>query len=272
MKDLKLGSSVRKVSLSSKISPQSTGSSTNKAAPPPLETLWQHPVPTWKRAMDIFGSVLGLVLLSPVFLVASLLIKNVSKGPVFFRQERVGYMGKTFRLWKFRTYEHNADTSRHEKYVSNLISMSHQGKNEQAQPMKKLDNAPDLIPFANLIRKTCVDELPQLINVLFGEMSLVGPRPALAYEVKQYAHWHRKRLYAVPGMTGLWQVSGKNRLTFNEMVSLDIEYAKNKTFWFDVIILLKTPLAIGSQLVDTLHKKRFSPAGAEKYQVMAQGA
>jgi lipopolysaccharide/colanic/teichoic acid biosynthesis glycosyltransferase len=219
--------------------------------------------------MDIFGSVVGLVLLSPLFLVASMLIKSVSKGPVFFRQERVGYMGKTFCLWKFRTYEHNADTTQHEKYVSNLISMSHQGKDAQCQPMKKLDNAPDLIPFANLLRKTCIDEMPQLINVLLGEMSLVGPRPPLTYEVKQYAHWHRKRLHAVPGMTGLWQVSGKNRLTFNEMVRLDIQYAREKSFWSDIKILLKTPLAIASQILDSLQKKRPSTVGQEQCQAVA---
>ena len=282
MKDPKLGSSVREVSLGVEPAPtytvytypteHGTGSSTNEAAPLPMETWWQHPVPTWKRAMDILGSVLGLVLLSPLFLATGLLIKSVSKGPVFFRQERVGYMGKTFRLWKFRTYEHNADTTQHENYVSNLISAAHQEKDDPGQPMKKLDNAPDLIPFANVLRKTCVDELPQLINVLLGEMSLVGPRPALAYEVKQYAHWHRKRLYAVPGMTGLWQVSGKNRLTFNEMVRLDIEYARNKSFWSDIRILLKTPLAIVSQIVDSLQKIRSGTASQEQCQAVAQGA
>jgi lipopolysaccharide/colanic/teichoic acid biosynthesis glycosyltransferase len=118
--------------------------------------------------------------------------------------------------------------------------------------MTKLDDAPGIIPFGNVIRKTCIDELPQLINVLLGEMSLVGPRPPVLYKAEQYADWHRKRLEAVPGMTGLWQVSGKNRLSFNEMVRLDIRYSRMKSFGWDVLILLKTPLAILSQIIDVL--------------------
>jgi lipopolysaccharide/colanic/teichoic acid biosynthesis glycosyltransferase len=222
-----------------------------------LEKCWQYPMPIWKRAMDILGSVLGLMLLSPLFLVTGLLIKSVSKGPVFFRQERIGHKGKIFRLWKFRTYEHNAPCgAQHARYVSSLINVARQGKDAPQQPMKKLDNAPGIIPGGLVLRKTCIDELPQLINVLLGEMSLVGPRPAIVYEVEQYADWHKRRLLAIPGMTGLWQVSGKNRLTFNEMVRLDIRYARRKSFRFDVKILMKTPLAIISQIQDSLKEGR----------------
>ncbi|MBN2315269.1 MAG: sugar transferase, partial [Sedimentisphaerales bacterium] len=127
-------------------------------------------------------------------------------------------------------------------------------------PMKKLDKAPGIIPFGNMIRKSCIDELPQLINVFLGEMSLIGPRPPVLYEAEQYTDWHKKRLDAVPGMTGLWQVSGKNRLSFNEMIKLDIQYARMKSFGLDIMILLKTPLAIVSQITDVLLAGRSSEA------------
>lgn len=208
----------------------------------------QRAMPTWKRMMDLLGSSLGLVILSPLFLIVGLLIKAVSKGPVFFKQERVGYEGKIFRLWKFRTYEVDADTSQHQQYMNNLITSAEQDDS----PMTKLDKAPGIIPFGNVIRKSCIDELPQLINVFLGEMSLIGPRPPVLYEAEQYTDWHKKRLDAVPGMTGLWQVSGKNRLSFNDMIKLDIQYAKMKSLGLDIKILLKTPLAIVSQIADVL--------------------
>jgi lipopolysaccharide/colanic/teichoic acid biosynthesis glycosyltransferase len=179
----------------------------------------------------------------------------VSKGPVFFRQERVGYRSRVFHLWKFRTYEVDADTAQHRDYLSSLINASQQQADTPQPPMTKLDHVPGIIPFGKLLRKSCIDELPQLINVLLGQMSLVGPRPPIAYEVQQYADWHRGRLDAVPGMTGLWQVSGKNRLTFNEMVSLDIQYSRRKSFYLDTRILLKTPIAIASQIIDALAKR-----------------
>lgn len=219
-------------------------------------SLTQHPMPTWKRMMDIIGSSLGLIVLSPLFVIVGLFIKAVSKGPVFFKQERVGYQGKIFRLWKFRTYEVDADTSQHQQYMSNLIVSSDQDDS----PMTKLDKAPGIIRFGNVIRKSCIDELPQLINVFLGEMSLIGPRPPVLYEAEQYTDWHKKRLDAVPGMTGLWQVSGKNRLSFNEMIKLDIQYSKMKTFGLDLLILLKTPIAIVSQIADVLLTDRSSVA------------
>ncbi|MBN2315345.1 MAG: sugar transferase [Sedimentisphaerales bacterium] len=216
----------------------------------------QHAMPTWKRLMDLLGSSLGLLVLSPLFLFVGLFIKAVSKGPVFFKQERVGYQGKIFRLWKFRTYEVDADTSQHQQYMNSLISSSRQDD----APMTKLDKAPGIIPFGNVIRKSCIDELPQLINVFLGEMSLIGPRPPVLYEAEQYTDWHKKRLDAVPGMTGLWQVSGKNRLSFNEMIKLDIQYARMKSFGLDAMILLKTPLAIFSQIADILLAGKSSEA------------
>ena len=219
-----------------------------------VHLLGQCPMPNWKRAVDILGSVLGLVILSPLFLIASILIKTVSKGPVFFKQERVGYGGRVFHLWKFRTYEVDADAAQHRDYLSNLIHASQQQAHSSQPPMIKLDHVSGIIPFGKLLRKTCIDELPQLINVLFGQMSLVGPRPAITYEVEQYADWQKGRLDAVPGMTGLWQVSGKNRLTFNEMVRLDIQYSRRKSFGLDIKILLKTPIAVASQIIDTLAK------------------
>jgi len=226
-----------------------------------LEQQGRFARPSWKRGLDILGSVLGLLLLSPLFVVAGLFIKWVSPGPIFFRQERVGYMGRTFRLWKFRTYEHNADTSRHEDYVKDLIGAARGSKGSQQPAMRKLDRAPGIIPFGNLLRKTCIDEFPQLINVLVGQMSLVGPRPPIRYEVEQYDAWHRGRLFAVPGMTGLWQVSGKNRLTFNQMVRLDIQYLKSTSLWLDLKILVKTPIAIVTQILDTLSDRRSGVAG-----------
>lgn len=218
------------------------------------------PLPLWKRTIDIVGAALGLLLLSPLFLVVGLFIKSVSKGPVFFRQERVGHMGTTFRMWKFRTYEHNAGGTQHEQYVKNLIDSARQSEDATQAPMHKLDNAPGIIPFGNVLRKACIDELPQLINVLVGDMSLIGPRPPIGYEVRQYANWHNKRLRAIPGMTGLWQVNGKNRLTFNEMVRLDIRYSRALSPWLDLGILLKTPLTIASQVLDSLRGKSPCPA------------
>jgi lipopolysaccharide/colanic/teichoic acid biosynthesis glycosyltransferase len=201
-------------------------------------------IPLWKRAIDIAGSVLALILLSPLLLVVPILIKIVSPGPALFRQDRVGYRGKMFTMWKFRTMYVNADATPHRHYVQGLIN------NENS--MTKLDNGKDrrIIPFGNLLRATGIDELPQLINVFLGDMSLVGPRPCLSYEVQEYSHWQMRRFDAVPGLTGLWQVSGKNLTTFKEMMRLDIGYAKKRAFLLDMIIFLKTIPAIVRQVAD----------------------
>jgi lipopolysaccharide/colanic/teichoic acid biosynthesis glycosyltransferase len=207
-------------------------------------------IPRWKRAVDLAGSALGLLVLGPLFLLVAIYIKLVSRGPVFFRQERVGLRGKRFVLWKFRTMRAGADDVLHREYLKQLIGSGDNGRGEM--PMRKLKHDPRIIPLGRLLRSSCLDELPQLINVLKGEMSLVGPRPAIPYEVDAYLPWHKERLNAAPGMTGLWQVSGKNRLTFNEMVRLDIEYAEAMSPWLDAKILLKTiPVLIG-QMVERL--------------------
>jgi lipopolysaccharide/colanic/teichoic acid biosynthesis glycosyltransferase len=209
-----------------------------------LETDVLFQIPLWKRATDIAGSVLALILLSPLLLAVPILIKIVSPGPVLFRQDRVGYRGKVFTIWKFRTMHVNADPTPHRDYVQGLIN------NENI--MTKLDHGKDrrIIPFGNLLRATGIDELPQLINVFLGDMSLVGPRPCLSYEVQEYSPWQMRRFDAVPGLTGLWQVSGKNRTTFKEMMRLDIGYAKKRAFRLDMIIFLKTIPAIVRQVAD----------------------
>jgi lipopolysaccharide/colanic/teichoic acid biosynthesis glycosyltransferase len=194
--------------------------------------------------VDIVGAFSGLVLLSPLLLLISLLIKIASPGPVIFRQLRVGQGGKPFWLYKFRTMKLNADTSVHQQRLSELINTE--------QPMRKLDmdNDPRLIPFGKMLRTLGLDELPQLFNVLRGEMSLVGPRPCLPYEADKYRLWQTQRFDALPGLTGLWQVSGKNKTTFVEMMRLDIAYAWKRSFWLDLKIIFKTLPAIVNQIHD----------------------
>ena len=193
-------------------------------------------VPRWKRVIDIAGASAVLLLSSPLMLAVTALIKIVSPGPVFFKQERVGYLGNRFTMWKFRTMHVGNDTSAHREYVAQLI----QAGDGEEKPMVKQENNPSIIAFGKILRAASIDELPQLFNVLRGEMSLVGPRPPIPYEAEEYLHWHSSRFETVPGMTGLWQVSGKNTLTFKEMVRLDIRYARNLSFWQDVKILVKT--------------------------------
>jgi len=215
----------------------------------PLELPFLCLMPLWKRAMDVVCASFGLVVLSPILLLVALIIKIVSPGPVFFKQQRIGHMGMEFTMLKFRTMQLDTDTSTHKNHVKQLINGANNGNSEN--PMIKLDDHLQVIPFGKILRKLCIDELPQLFNVLLGEMSLVGPRPPLAYEVEEYLQWNYVRFDAVPGMTGLWQVSGKNQLTFSEMVQLDIRYSRKLTFWSDIWILLKTPLAIVSDIRDS---------------------
>ena len=211
-----------------------------------LQSIRGAGLPLWKRAMDLAIATAGLVVLSPMFAAVALLIKAVSSGPVFFRQKRVGYLGRPFTLFKFRTMHVNNDASTHQEYLAGLIN----GKGKSDSPMTKLGNDPRVIRLGKLFRKTCIDEFPQLINVLRGEMSLVGPRPPIPYEADEYARWHSGRFDAVPGMTGLWQVSGKNRLSFTQMARLDIRYSREKSFWLDAEILFRTPGAIVNEVLD----------------------
>lgn len=214
----------------------------------PFEPRLWNGSPTWQRGLDILGALLGLVVLSPVFLLTALVIKLVSPGPVFFRQMRIGRGGRPFMLWKFRTMQAGADTAIHRHHVAQLIRSANE--EAAAKPMVKLDNDPRVIPFGRVIRGTCIDELPQLINVLRGEMSLVGPRPPIPYEVREYLPWQRRRFDTTPGLTGLWQVSGKNRLTFDEMIRLDIRYCRTKSLWKAIAIICRTPRAIAQEIAD----------------------
>ena len=220
-----------------------------------IEPFFHESIQMWKRAFDVLFSIVALVILSPLFLFISILIKVVSNGPVFFKQKRVGYMGKTFTMLKFRTMKVNNNATMHRQYITKLINGAKNGIAPN-KPMTKLHNHKEWIRFGRVLRRMCIDELPQLINVLRGEMSVVGPRPALPYEVAEYLPWHYRRFNTLPGMTGLWQVSGKNRLSFNEMVRLDIRYSKQHSFWLDIKILLKTPFAIITQIIDEINETK----------------
>jgi lipopolysaccharide/colanic/teichoic acid biosynthesis glycosyltransferase len=202
--------------------------------------------PLIKRACDVFGSATGLLLLSPLLVIVAALVKLSSKGPVFFRQARVGHKEQSFTMFKFRTMCVGADPALHQAYVSSFI---HGGDGATtttggAAPFKIVHD-PRVTRIGSILRKTSIDELPQLWNVLRGEMSLVGPRPPLDYEVEQYEPWHRRRVMDVkPGLTGLWQVTGRSCTTFDQMVRLDLRYAKTCSLWGDLKILLATPAAV----------------------------
>lgn len=201
----------------------------------------QDPLPAWKRGLDLFGILLLLPIALPLLALLWMFIKWVSPGPAIFRQERMGFRGRPFTCLKFRTMKINAEVDTHQFHVRDLIASN--------KPMQKIDgNDPRVIRFGNILRSSGLDELPQLINVLRGEMSLVGPRPCTRYEFDQYTHSQKRRFNAAPGLTGLWQVSGKNRTTFSEMVELDIAYTEEKTLWMDVKILTKTAGVVLDQM------------------------
>jgi exopolysaccharide biosynthesis polyprenyl glycosylphosphotransferase len=196
-----------------------------------------------KIAMDIVGSAVALLLFSPLFLAIAAAIKWDSEGPVFYRQKRLGMNGKTFDVLKFRSMYTNADSIKHQDYIKKYIG---EQKNSAVEPgVYKLSNDSRITPVGRLLRKCSLDELPQLINVFKGEMSLVGPRPPIPYECELYDIWHRRRLLSCkPGITGLWQVTGRSRTTFDEMVRLDLKYIDEWSLWLDLKILLKTPKAV----------------------------
>jgi len=200
-----------------------------------------------KRMMDVIGSVLGLLLCAPLFLVIAAAIRLSSKGPVFFRQQRVGRYGTPFVFLKFRSMKMNNDARVHRQYVERLIAgnADPQPSNGNGRRVYKITNDPRVTKVGAFLRRTSLDELPQLWNVLKGEMSLVGPRPAIPYEVEAYQLWHRGRvLEAKPGITGLWQVSGRSRVKFDDMVRLDVRYAMVRSIWLDIKILLLTPWSV----------------------------
>ena len=197
-----------------------------------------------KRTLDIAGSAACLLAFGPVFLCVAAAVKLTSTGPVFFRQQRVGEAGRPFTMFKFRTMQVNADPRIHQEYVEKFIQ-ANQPATSGKEAVFKLVNDPRVTPVGDFLRRSSLDELPQFWNVLRGEMSLVGPRPPLPYEVARYKQWHRRRvLEAKPGITGLWQVTGRSRTTFDEMVRLDLRYARNVSVWTDLKILLATPKAV----------------------------
>lgn len=200
-----------------------------------------------KRAMDIVVSLLMLLACAPIFVAIALAVKATSEGPIFFRQKRVGQYGRTFTFLKFRSMYINNDHSLHQEYVNRLIAgnaerVAVSGINDSVY---KLANDNRITRLGKFLRKTSLDELPQLFNVLRGDMSVVGPRPPIPYEVAAYQTWHRSRLLQVkPGITGLWQVTGRSRVTFDDMVRLDLQYATSWSPWLDLKILLQTPAAV----------------------------
>lgn len=201
-----------------------------------------------KQVMDFVGSALLLIMLAPLLLIIALAIKISSKGPVLYRQQRVGQYGQGFTFLKFRSMHPDNDNSVHKEYVTRLISgkaSAHKLLNVNGESVYKLTNDTRVTRIGRFLRKTSLDELPQLVNVLKGDMSLVGPRPAIPYELAAYQTWHRRRILEVkPGITGLWQVSGRNRIKFDEMVRLDLQYAKSWSPWLDIKILIRTPRAV----------------------------
>ncbi len=215
-----------------------------------IESLFVKKIPLWKRLMDIAGSGLLLAFTAPLFLFTALYIKIVSPGPVFFKQTRIGYKGLPFTLLKFRTMKYDNNQSFHGKHAQNFIK-------DGDVPMEKLD-AQDTRIFVGgrVLRKACVDELPQLWNILCGKMSLVGPRPCIPYEAQEYLRWHTHRFDTMPGLSGLWQVSGKNKLTFKQMIRLDITYCQKITFFGDLLIIFRTPIAILKMVLDSLAAKK----------------
>ena len=203
-----------------------------------------NPLPWWKRFLDLTCIVVSLPFWLTVFAGIALWIKLTSPGPLLFRQERLGYRGRPFTILKFRTMEVNVETRSHEQYLRHLISAE--------CPMTKLDVSQDprIIRGGRLLRALGLDELPQLINVLRKEMSLVGPRPGTSQEFQWYEEWQHERLNAVPGLTGYWQVNGKNKTTFREMIEMDIYSSQNASFFLDLRILIKTPMAIIGQVLE----------------------
>ena len=200
-----------------------------------------------KRGIDIVGSLIGILLFSALMFVTALAIKGTSSGPVIFDQTRLGKKGARFRFYKFRSMYFNRDDRIHREYVEKLITGRHEKINQgnEQEPLYKMKDDPRVTRVGRILRKLSIDELPQLFNVLKGEMSLVGPRPPLPYEVEKYEPWHLRRILEVkPGMTGLWQVDGRSKTSFDDMVRLDLRYVQKWSLWLDLKILVKTVKAV----------------------------
>jgi lipopolysaccharide/colanic/teichoic acid biosynthesis glycosyltransferase len=216
------------------------------------------PIPRWKRILDGICICVSLPLTLPVFLAIALWVKIASPGPILFRQKRVGLGGQQFLMFKFRTMKENVETVLHEKHVQGLMQAD--------VPMTKLDTLSDprIIPGGRILRALGLDELPQLLNVARREMSLVGPRPCLPCEWERLAEWQRERYNAAPGLTGYWQVNGKNKTTFTQMIEMDIWYTKNLSLSVDIEIMFKTVPAILSQVSRGKKEKRVAPVAKEE--------
>src|SRR5438876_4040515 len=202
-------------------------------------------VPGWKAGLDITCILLLLPLWLPLMILLMVVTRIGSLGPIFYRQKRVGLCGRHFFIWKFRTMKLSAETQTHERYFENLMRID--------CPMTKLDayGDPRLAPFGRVLRASGLDELPQILNVLRGEMSLVGPRPCTPNEFAHYEPWQRQRVNCLPGLTGYWQVNGKNKTTFNEMIAMDLFYLENVSILLDLKIMLKTGAVIAGQLFES---------------------
>jgi lipopolysaccharide/colanic/teichoic acid biosynthesis glycosyltransferase len=195
-----------------------------------------------KRLIDVVASMLVIVLGFPFFLAVALLIKLTSRGPIFYSQRRIGEGGSAFTLFKFRTMRQGNDDSIHREFARSFIEgrMSNSSLDEKVPSVYKLTNDPRVTAVGNFLRRTSLDELPQFINIFKGEMTIVGPRPPLEYEIECYEEWHKLRLEVKPGLTGLWQVSGRSSVPFNEMVKLDLYYIEHWTLLLDFKIMLRT--------------------------------
>ena len=214
-----------------------------------LESAASSGLPLWKRFLDVSLIVLTLICWLPVMVFLMGWIRLVSPGPIFYRQQRVGYRGRRFMIFKFRTMHVNADTRTHEEYFARLM--------EADRPMVKLDAAGDsrLIRGGRFLRASGLDELPQIFNVLRGEMSLVGPRPCLPTEFDRYQQWQRERFNTAPGLTGYWQVNGKNTTTFKEMIAMDIFYVRKVSILLDVKIMFQTVPTLLREIGSTVRRR-----------------
>ena len=234
---------------SSMIATSSPTTKNNGKSSEAIEILVARPITLWKRMFDFFMALVLLILLSPLFLMISLFIKIVSPGPVFYRQKRIGCLGKPLTMWKFRTMHVNNNEEIHKKHIADVINKD--------TPVVKLDDHGDdrIILFGKFLRSTCLDELPQLLNVLRGDMSLIGPRPLLLYEADKLFQWQTRRYDIMPGMSGLWQVNGKNSTTFKQQIRYDIQYLRNVSPGLDAKILFCTVPTILRMVFNVISKK-----------------
>jgi lipopolysaccharide/colanic/teichoic acid biosynthesis glycosyltransferase len=193
-----------------------------------------------KRTLDIFGSGLGLVVAAPILVLVAIAVKLESPGPVLFQQERLGLGGRPFTLYKFRSMHLSAEQARHRDHVRHLIRGGSGDAASSTAAWVPIPLDPRVTRLGSFLRRSHLDELPQLINIVRGDMSLVGPRPPIPYEVEVYEAWHLSRLSVIPGLTGLWQATGWGRLSFDEGVALDLAYIQRRSFWFDLGLILRT--------------------------------